>query len=120
NGTQAQANTWAEFQGASSTTFTIGNDNYVNANTESYIAYLFAEVPGFSRFGSYTGNGNTNGPFVWCGFRPRWIMAKRIDNTSDWFIWDALRPGHNTILETLFANSTAAEVASSAQVDITS
>lgn len=108
-GTAAQANTWSEFQGSSSTTFTVGNDNYINANGDSYIAYLFAEVAGFSRFGSYTGNGSADGPFVHCGFRPRWVMVKRTDSTGDWYIWDTARDTINPAVAELLANSTATE-----------
>jgi hypothetical protein len=61
----------------------------------NHIAYLWAEVPGFSRFATYTGNGSTDGPFVWCGFRPAWIMLKRIDGAEQWLIYDNRRGGFN-------------------------
>ena len=61
------------------------------------IAYAFAEVEGFSKFGKYTGNGSLDGPFVWCGFRPSFLMVKRTDVASDWFMLDNQRPGYNVI-----------------------
>jgi hypothetical protein len=62
------------------------------------IMYCFAPVAGYSAFGSYTGNGSADGPFVYTGFRPRWVMVKRATGTSggsDWLVYDALRPGNN-------------------------
>lgn len=62
-----------------STGFSLGTENNVNNATGTigeYIAYLWSEVPGFSKFGSYTGNGSNDGPFVYTGFRPRWILIK--------------------------------------------
>lgn len=59
------------------------------------VAYCFAEIAGFSKFGSYTGNGSANGPFVWCGFRPRWIMVKRTNTASSWFQIDTARDTYN-------------------------
>lgn len=66
-----------------------------------YVAYLWASVPGFSKFGSYTGNGSADGPFVWCGFRPRWIMLKRIDAIGDWIIYDTARDTFNVMSDAL-------------------
>ena len=60
-----------------SSVFTIGTNASVNENTKNFIAYLWAEVEGFSKFGSYTGNGSADGPFVWCGFKPAYVMFKR-------------------------------------------
>jgi len=60
----------------SASSFTVGTNASVNGSGSNYIAYCFAEVDGFSRFGNYTGNGSTNGPFVYCGFRPKFVMYK--------------------------------------------
>ena len=93
-----------------STVFTIGNDGGTNSTTNNtYIAYCWSEVPGFSKFGSYTGNGNADGPFVHCGFRPAWILVKRSDTTNDWLISDSSRLGYNTRNELLWANLASAE-----------
>ena len=82
---------------------------YDNVVGRTYVAYLFAEIAGFSKFGSYTGNGSINGPLVYCGFRPEFIMLKRTDSTSDWYIHDALRDTHNFTIKNLFPNLSAAE-----------
>ena len=68
----------------------------VNINGETYVMYCFSNVASYSKIGSYTGNGNTDGTFVFTGFRPAWIMVKRTDSSPhDWFIWDNKRPEFN-------------------------
>jgi len=70
----------------SSTLVTIGNDISVNQSASyTYVMYCFAAVAGYSAFGSYTGNGSTDGPFVYTGFRPRYVMVKRKDSTGWWY-----------------------------------
>ena len=84
------------FRAASSTTFTIGTDGDINANGNTYVTYCFAPVAGYSAFGSYTGDGNADGPFVFCNFRPRWILIKQATSSGDgWYIYDAQRIGYN-------------------------
>ena len=74
------------------------------------IAYCFAEVPGFSKFGSYVGNGSTDGPFIYCGFRPRFIMAKRIDGGIEpWVIEDTARSRYNIELAILQPHTSTTE-----------
>ena len=106
-----------------SSVFTVGTDGTVNANTQTYIAYLFAGVEGFSKFGSYTGNGNADGPFVWCGFRPAFVLIKATAAES-WWIGDDKRPGYNDGNPPMLApDTTAAEDAGwsgSAPFDIVS
>jgi hypothetical protein len=94
-----------------SSVFTVGTD--LSASGGTYVAYLFSEVAGFSRFGSYTGNGSTDGPFVFCGFRPRWIMWKRTDTTANWLILDTSRDLYNLSGNQLFPNLSNAEFAGS-------
>jgi hypothetical protein len=116
--TAAKATNSAVYNGVSSTTFTLGSNTAWGAG--NYVFYLFAAVAGFSRIGSYTGNGSTDGPFVFCGFRPRWIMIKNIqDSTTSWSIWDTSRSPFNLGDQRLEANSSAAE-SSLAQFDILS
>ena len=81
----------------------------VNGNGGTYVAYCFAEVEGYSAFGSYTGNGSTDGPFVYTGFRPAWIMIKRTDTTGNWQIQDSSRTPFNWTCNALFADSAGAE-----------
>lgn len=104
-----------------STVFTVGTDNDTNANTYTYVAYCWAEVDGFSKFGSYTGNGSADGPFVYCGFRPRWIMVKNYSSAGNgWAIRDTARDTYNVANQTLIANSTAAEATALYNIDIVS
>ena len=103
-----------------SSVFTIGTNNVCNTNTVPYVAYCFAEVEGFSKFGSYTGNGSTDGPFVYTGFRPAFIVYKRTDTTGNWRMQDTARDTNNDgNSDELFPNLSNAE-ASSARFDILS
>ncbi len=80
-----------------SSVFSLGTNVAVNANNDTYISYLFAEIEGYSKFGSYTGNGSSDGPFVYCGFRPRWVMVKRTDAAGPWQIFDTARNLQNSL-----------------------
>ena len=87
----------------------VHNIALVNASN-TQIAYLFASVPGFSKIGSYVGNGSSDGPFVWCGFRPRLIMWKRADaTTGDWGIIDTARSSNNVANLELYPDLSNAE-----------
>jgi len=84
----------------SSTVFTVGSDVGTNELNNTYIAYCFAEVEGFSKFGSYIGNGSTDGPFVYCGFKPALIIYKRSDASGAWWVYDSARsPGNGSSLD---------------------
>ena len=104
-----------------SSVFSLGTDPTTNT-VGACVAYCFAEVSGYSRFGSYTGNGSADGPFIYLGFRPRWVMIKRTDATSDWLVFDAARSTFNSVDGNLGANSSAAESnwATTNDVDFTS
>jgi len=102
-----------------STVFSIGTSTDVNANTGTYIAYCFAPIAGYSAFGSYTGNASTDGPFVFTGFRPRWILIKSSTTTDDWRIYDTSRPGYNVQGGTLLADTAGAETTAT-ELDILS
>jgi hypothetical protein len=92
-----------------SSVFSLGTAADVNTNNDTYIAYLFAEVAGFSKFGSYTGNGSADGAFAWCGFRPRFVIIKRVDSTGSWYIEDTSRNGYNPAGLDLHTDQAAAE-----------
>lgn len=79
----------------------------VNESGTTYVAYCFAEVKGFSKIGSYTGNGSTDGPFVYTGFKPSMVIAKRIDSTGNWRTRDNKRSPNNVITDVLYPNSSA-------------
>ncbi len=77
-----------------STVFSIGTRKHANSSG-GMVAYCFAEVDGFSKFGSYTGNGDADGPFVYTGFQPAWVMLKRTDTSGNWIIYDNTRDPFN-------------------------
>jgi hypothetical protein len=105
-----------------SSVFSVGTNALVNANNDTYVAYLFANVAGYSAFGSYTGNGSANGTFVYTGFRPAFVMVKRTNDDfgSGWYMWDNKRPGYNWQGGELFANATNAEDTAFERFDILS
>jgi len=78
---------------ASATTVKFQGGQGINISGQPHIAYCFAEKTGYSKFGSYVGNGNADGTFVYTGFKPAWIMFKRTDNTGNWYIKDNKRSG---------------------------
>ena len=87
-----------------SSVFSVGTSGNVNSNTNDIIAYCFAEVEGYSKFGSYTGNGSTDGPFLSLGFKPAWLMYKITNTTGNWIIHDTTRSEYNVTTNRLFAN----------------
>ena len=89
--------------------FSLGTYAYTNANTTTYVAYCFAPVAGYSAFGSYTGNGAADGPFVYLGFRPAYVLIKRSSAVEAWCIMDSKREGYNVDNDPLFANLANAE-----------
>jgi len=102
-----------------STVFSLGSGNTTNGSSRTFVAYCFAEKQGYSKFGSYTGNNSTNGPFVYTGFAPAWVMVKRADGgTNNWPMWDNKR-GFNGNRQELYANLNNAEATDSA-IDILS
>ena len=104
-----------------SSVFSIGSDVSVNGSSGSQLAYCFHSVDGFSKVGTYTGNGSTNGTFVYTGFRPAWIMLKEYDGTASWYIFDTARDPENDGTSTnLQANSNTNEGSSTPGFDILS
>jgi hypothetical protein len=87
-----------------STTFTWGFGSGNN-----YVAYCFAPVAGYSAYGSYTGNGSADGPFVFTGMRPRWVLIRRTDTTENWILHDTSRDTYNVTTKELIPNSSGAE-----------
>lgn len=101
---------------------TLGGGAQSNGNGQNMVAYCWAAIRGFSAFGSYTGNGSTDGPFVYTGFRPRWLIIKRTDSSvnADWRIFDTSRAPYNVVTPVLFANISNAEDTSVSWLDILS
>jgi len=115
-----QSGPWQDLD-PSSTTVVVYSGALVNGNGDTYVAYCFAEKQGYSKFGKYVGNGsNTNGSFIYTGFRPAMIIAKRTDASAhNWFIWDTKRAPSNLVQAVLYPNATSAE-GSLFQIDILS
>lgn len=86
-----------------------GNQNDVNESGSNIIAYCFAEKKGYSKFGSYTGNGNADGAFVYTGFKPAFVLTKSTSNAVNWQIQDNKTAPHNLMVNKLFANTNAAQ-----------
>ena len=107
-----------------SSVFTLGNYNDENSSGENHIAYCFAEKTGYSKFGSYTGNGNADGAFVYTGFKPAFVMIKKTDGTGYWVIQDNKRTstsGTNPNDKWIYPNESDAEYdASSYPMDLLS
>ena len=110
DGTAAYNSSTVLFTGVTSTTFGVGTDFSVNGNY-NYISYCFAEKQGYSKFGKYVGNGNNSGPYIHLGFRPAFIMTKKSDGTSGWFMQDIKRgiKNQDTNTPVLQANGTFSE-----------
>jgi hypothetical protein len=106
----------------SSTYFGIGTAGTTNTNDGNYIAYSFAPIKGYSSFGTYEGNGNVDGPFIYTGFRPAFVMIKNIDRSEAWDMYDTKRNPFNLGTSKLLqANSDVAENATSTiDIDILS
>ena len=96
-------------QSPSSSVIYMTNDAALNASGSTYIAYCFAEVKGYSKFGSYTGNGNADGTFVYTGFKPAFVIIKGTHADCSWCIVDNKRSPENVVNERLFADLAGAE-----------
>lgn len=97
-----------------SSVFSVGVNSGTGGLTDPYVAYCWAPVAGYSAFGSYTGNGSADGPFIYTGFRPRWLMIKRTDGISNWNIYNTSTSTYNTSSNWLYANLSDAEAVSAA------
>ena len=89
--------------------FSLGTSSSGNTNTATYVAYCFAPVQGYSKYGEYEGTGNADGTFIFTGFRPALIITKRVDSTSNWFLWDNKRNGYNPANDYFLIDTTGAE-----------
>ena len=103
-----------------SSVFSLGSETTVNTNTKTYVAYCFAQIAGYSAFGSYTGNNLADGPFAYLGFRARWIMLKQSSaGVTSWWILDTATGTYNVMSLGLAANDSSAESSGNAWMDIT-
>jgi len=123
NGTGAKStglnSSWFNNTAPTSTLFTIGTQSDLNGSGGTYIGYCFADVKGYSKFASYTGNGSADGPFIYTGFKPAWIMVKETSNVNSWRILDNKRNTYNVVTNSLI-NSTADESTTGHNTDFVS
>jgi hypothetical protein len=116
----SSANYWGT-TGPTSTTIQLNGGGGVNNNGSTYVAYCFSEIAGYSKFGSYTGNGSADGTFVYLGFRPRWLMIKQSSAAGQsWVIVDTSRDTFNVSGLDLYANLSNAEANEKPVLDILS
>jgi len=121
NATDAAAEYWQNTD-PTDEVFSIGTSTFVNADGD-YVAYCWAPIPGYSAFGSYTGNNNADGPFIYTGMRSAFVMIKRTDTNGDWYVWDTTRDINNPCFQHLIPDSTNPENTNSGtanQIDILS
>ena len=103
-----------------SSVFSIGTNGDVNTSGGNHIAYCFAEKKGFSKFGSYVGNGSTDGTFVYTGFKPAFVIVKRASGVDNWLMWDNKRNTSNATVNTLRPNTSEVENTSAYPIDFLS
>ena len=92
-----------------SSVFTVGTTGAVNNTSDSMVAYCWTPIAGYSAFGSYTGNGSTDGTFVYTGFKPKFVIVKMTSSTGDWYTFDSVRDPYNATQQGLSPNSSASE-----------
>ena len=97
NAATVDNNTWWNDTAPTSTLVNLGSYDEVNKNTENMVAYIFAEIQGFSKFGSYEGNGNADGPFIYTGFPVAWVIFKNTGASQSWYIYDIKRRTFNPL-----------------------
>jgi len=94
-----------------STVFSLGAGAETNTSPREYVAYVFADVKGYSKFGTYTGNGSTDGQFINTGFRPAYVLIKKTNGVGSWWVFDNKRLGYNAKNSRVYANDNTAESA---------
>ena len=116
NGAHGSSSSFYNDTDATSSVFTVGTNSEINGDAETYIAYVFGSVKGYSKIGSYVGNGNADGPLVYTGFKPSWVMVKKSNGGShDWYIqygnttFDDVSQAVNPVKSSLIANSSGAK-----------
>ena len=103
-----------------SSVFSVGTSVTTNKSSDDFIAYLFAPKQGYSAMGSYTGNGNADGPFIYTGFRPAMIIVKSATETRNWRLWDNKRSTFNLTDEILYPDLSNAEATGDSEIDMLS
>ena len=121
NNATEDLNTMYNDTAPTSTVFTLSTNGDVNTSGRTQVGYFFAEVEGYSKFSSYTGNGNADGPFVFTGFRPAWVLIKNTARGADWRLHDIARqPTNDDGGHILLPNSSSSEVTNEYDIDFLS
>ena len=115
------ANRWNDVA-PTSTVFSVKQSAETNNsdNSDTFVAYCFTEIQGYSKFGKYVGNANADGPFIYTGFKPAWMIIKRTDSANSWYLVDITRDSANIADHELEANNTGAEATGTDRLDILS
>ena len=103
------ANSYWNNTSFTSTLFTVKDNSTVNDNTDTYVAYCFAEIQGYSKFGGYKGNANADGPFIYLGFKPKYFLLKSTDIVQNWYVFDSARDAYNPSNSAMQVSGTAAQ-----------
>ena len=103
-----------------SSVFSVGGDDETNKNTKKFVAYCWADIPGYSRAGKYSGNGNADGQFIYTGFKPKLIMIKGLNIGNNWIVWDTERSKINPCDDALYWDLAQAAATSGNDLDILS
>ena len=121
-GQGVETNNYFNDTAPTSSVFSIFNSTNVNGSGYTYIAYCFTDIKGYSKFGSYTGNGSTNGTFIYTGFKPAFVIYKdtTVGTSNDWVMVDNKRIGYNSSNYRLFPNWTGAENTTGSIIDFLS
>jgi hypothetical protein len=114
-----QTNVWNS-TAPSSSVFSIGTSSSVNGSSGTYVAYCFSEVAGYSKFGSYTGNGNADGTFVFTSFKPALVIFKNSTSTEAWSMFDNKRDSFNPVEKFLRPSAANADTSGSNDIDFLS
>tara|TARA_R110000787_G_scaffold106738_1_gene214580 strand:- start:19 stop:1089 length:1071 start_codon:yes stop_codon:yes gene_type:complete len=117
-GATSDNSVWWNDTAPTSSVFTVGTHDRVNADGKNFIAYVFAPKQGYSKFGGYTGNGNNDGPFIYTGFKPAMFIRKRTNGANGWNIWDNKRAPFNEMHASLASHTTDVEDANTGYNDV--
>jgi hypothetical protein len=109
SGVVSSATVWNNTSPTSSV-FSVGTAGAVNGSGATFVAYCWAPIAGFSSFGSYIGNANAAGPFVYTGFRPKFVLVKCNTTSNSWIIWDGARTPYNQESLSLLTDTSGAEI----------
>jgi hypothetical protein len=104
----------------SSTLISLGSNASINGSLATNVIWCFESIEGFSKFSNYLGNGDADGPYVYTGFKPAWVMIKKTSDSGGWVMYDSQRSPYNEIDDQFFADTTAAETTGSEELDFLS